>query len=526
MPQPVAGLSLAAARLCGLSFCAMAWHLALPSPLADWIASLAGLVAMTCAAAALLAAARALREVARAAASLDPLVRFAVPRTAGPSAPAMPHKLAAPAMPHKLAAPAMTEAARVAASCAAAVRVFNAFKALQADHTAIETATHEQHVAAIEAVGHAIQHETQTALDEITNSARELETIADILDQSTGRALGDAEAALEQTGRSAEGAAAAAAATVQIVAAIQTSSEQMTRAADTSRTVAASSAEARGMFEALRREAMEINHVTRLIGAIARQTNLLALNAAIEAARAGEAGRGFAVVANEVKALAGQTATASTEIAERLNGVQTRTAEALAAMDRISQGMRDLDQFTGQIAHTLVDQSTAVSEIARAARSAAEAATGAREQVSAAVKEIDDNRMSVGLIHFASAQVAQSLDALHSRVVGFVRTSISSANRRRTPRHSVDMPAWLVIGESRHEGRLKDLSLHGLRFSPGILIPTGTEATLHAEGIPVQRVRTVWIDGDLHMAFVFADPAEEAAMAGAVDAIAAAEAAA
>ena len=63
--------------------------------------------------------------------------------------------------------------------------------------------------------------------------------------------------------------------------------------------------------------ANRIGDVTQLITTIAEQTNLLALNATIEAARAGEAGRGFAVVAQEVKALAAQTAKATSEISRR-----------------------------------------------------------------------------------------------------------------------------------------------------------------------------------------------------------------
>ena len=72
-----------------------------------------------------------------------------------------------------------------------------------------------------------------------------------------------------------------------------------------------------------------IEDIIASINAISDQTNLLALNATIEAARAGESGRGFAVVANEVRSLAGRTASASKEIG-RLVGESSHQVSVLA----------------------------------------------------------------------------------------------------------------------------------------------------------------------------------------------------
>ena len=83
----------------------------------------------------------------------------------------------------------------------------------------------------------------------------------------------------------------------------------------------------------------EIGSIVELINDISEQTNILALNAAIQAASAGEAGRGFSVVAEEVQRLAERSADATRQIASLVKGIQTDTQDAVAAMERSTQGV-------------------------------------------------------------------------------------------------------------------------------------------------------------------------------------------
>jgi len=109
----------------------------------------------------------------------------------------------------------------------------------------------------------------------------------------------------------------------------------------------------------------EIGEITELISDITEQTNVLALNAAIQAASAGEAGRGFSVVAEEVQRLAERSADATRQIAALVRAIQTDTQDAVAAMERSTQGVVEG-------AHLSDAAGTALAEIDRVTRELSE----------------------------------------------------------------------------------------------------------------------------------------------------------
>jgi twitching motility protein PilJ len=99
----------------------------------------------------------------------------------------------------------------------------------------------------------------------------------------------------------------------------------------------------------------EIGEITELIGDITEQTNVLALNAAIQAASAGEAGRGFSVVAEEVQRLAERSADATRQIAALVKAIQTDTQDAVAAMERSTQGVVESTRLSDAAGSALAD---------------------------------------------------------------------------------------------------------------------------------------------------------------------------
>ncbi len=138
--------------------------------------------------------------------------------------------------------------------------------------------------------------------------------------------------------------------------------------------------DASSKIDELGRAAQEISKVTETITEISEQTNLLALNATIEAARAGEAGKGFAVVANEIKELARQTAEATQDIKDRIEGIQKSTSMAVKQVEGISKVINDVNEIVSTIATAVEEQSVTTREIA-----------GNVAQASSGIQEVSEN---------------------------------------------------------------------------------------------------------------------------------------
>ena len=151
--------------------------------------------------------------------------------------------------------------------------------------------------------------------------------------------------------------------------------------------------------------ASQISKVTEAIAEISEQTNLLALNATIEAARAGEAGKGFAVVAAEIKALAQQTAEATSEIGLRIGEVQTTTRESVAAIESIVQVINEINSIVTSVAAAIEEQSATTHEIANTVGQAGQGVNEVNENVNQASVVAGDVSKDVQLVSQASEEM-------------------------------------------------------------------------------------------------------------------------
>jgi hypothetical protein len=261
--------------------------------------------------------------------------------------------------------------------------------------------------AAIEAFSTAVADR----LRQSATAGEALQQCAGELDAATTRSLREVELVNEAARQTADNVQAGAVATEELSASVREIGHQSMQSAEVARQASDDAGVVTLAMKSLADRANQIGDVVELINTIAAQTNLLALNATIEAARAGNAGRGFAVVASEVKALAGQTARATTEIASQIGQMQQATRETV---DRVSVIARTIEQINGNavsIASAVEQQTAATSEIARSMQDS----SGNMQRVSGG---IDQLRMVTEQVCTTGVALTRARESLAEQLAG------------------------------------------------------------------------------------------------------------
>jgi len=158
----------------------------------------------------------------------------------------------------------------------------------------------------------------------------------------------------------------------------------------------------------------EIAQTVQLIDQIAQQTNLLALNAAIEAARAGEHGRGFAVVAEEVRKLAEQVQLSLVDISQRVQEMQSASANAHREMGSSVQSVNQGSTYLREIATQFGSILTSVEESAELAREIEKSVRQVQsdgKQMQVAIKKVVETAQSTTAGTQTTAAAAQEQNA-------------------------------------------------------------------------------------------------------------------